>query len=59
MTTMARRRFLSLTAVGGGAVFASASPGCADLAGVHKVCAADFDRPGCYVLLCDNISGDG
>ena len=42
MTTMDRRQFLNLMAVGGGAVLASTLPGCADLAGSRKEGAADF-----------------
>ena len=42
MTTMDRRQFLNLMAVGGGAVLASALPGCSDLAGSRKEGAADF-----------------
>ena len=42
MTTMDRRQFLNLMAVGGGAVFASALPGCADLVNSRNEGAADF-----------------
>jgi heme/copper-type cytochrome/quinol oxidase subunit 2 len=53
------RQFLTLMAVDGGAVFASALPGCTDLTGLRKEGAADFDQPGAYAFLCDNVCGDG
>jgi hypothetical protein len=42
MTTMDRRQFLNLMAVGGGAVLASALPGCAELAGARREADNDF-----------------
>ncbi len=39
---MNRRNFLSLAAVGGGAVFAAGLPGCASLAGTDKSARTDF-----------------